>query len=134
VACVDFINSVAYGGFHTQLYSNTNYKAISDYTNLASLDDAIFYFCHDGTNSAKCDFSNTIISYREIPAYSADTYLWSLNRNANFFPCYESFQATLIRSYEANDGTGTALADSVGGQDATFGSSGTDAPSWSQTV
>ena len=79
--CIDLASMVAYGGILTDSVAKANTVGASDYSKLSSLDDVVFYFCHDGTSGAECTFTETYLSYRNTPPTQTDSqeYLWGLN-------------------------------------------------------
>jgi len=79
--CLDTANNYAYAGIVTVPYPG--YAAnvsVAGYDTPSLLDGAVFYFCNDGTNSASCDFSDTIISYKDSPRYLPYAYVFGLFR------------------------------------------------------
>ena len=87
-ACLDFTNGVAYGGTGAaSIGSITGSITISDYTTLPSFDDVQFYFCGDGTQTFRCSFWSTYISFRETIPTNMEADLWGINRNLSFEIC-----------------------------------------------
>ncbi len=79
--CFDFANGKAAGGINTLDGRGAGIATMTEYTSIGKIDDIVFYFCNNGTDSSTCGFYNTKISFpTSIPANSFP-YLWGIEGN-----------------------------------------------------